>query len=53
MILAGLTTIVNGLTGEGGMGVEEWTLAFTSISGGIALLFTRDNSVSSEDAGIK
>lgn len=59
MILAGLSGLVALITkvvNEGTAAINEQsisaaTLAFGSISGGVALIFARDNRVSSEMAG--
>lgn len=33
--------------------IPDWGLAIAGITAGLGLLFARDNSVSSEDAGVK
>lgn len=51
MILTGLLALVH--AGQGGtITSDTLTVAITSISGGIGLIFARDNSVSSEVAGV-
>jgi len=50
MILTALTQIINGYRDTGSISISAEAIGL--ISGGLALLFARDNNVSSEAAGV-
>lgn len=52
-LFAGLAMIARGFAGDTPLSMEEWAAAVGLITGGLGMLFARDNDVSSEQAGAK
>lgn len=52
LVLAAIASVVAALTDNDPAG-PQWEICYTQFAAGIALLFARDNKVTSEDAGAK
>ena len=51
-ILASIVAILNGVV-SGDINTVDWASVIPSIAAGVGLVFSRDNSVTSEQAGAK